>query len=44
MVVRALTSYAEVKEPPKERSEHDKTYVVLEDHLRPNCPVEEAGV
>jgi hypothetical protein len=39
-----LTSYAEEKEPPEEKSEYDETQVVLEDHLRPNCPVEEAGI
>jgi len=40
----ALTSHAIVKESPKHTSEHDETYMVLEDHLRPNCPVEEASV
>ena len=39
-----LTSYAEVEEPPKHEDEYDETYVVLEDHLRPDCPVEEPGV
>jgi len=39
-----LTSYAVVEESPKDRSKQDKTYVVLEDHLCPNCPVEEASV
>lgn len=39
-----LTSYTVVEESPEDRNEHDETYVVLEDHLCPNCPVEEAGV
>jgi len=39
-----LTSYAEVEESPKNGGEYDETYVVLEDHLRPSCPVEEPGV
>ena len=39
-----LTSYAVVEEPPKEDSEYCKTHMILEDHLRPNCPIEEASV
>ena len=39
-----LTSYAVVEKPQKERSKYDKARVVLEDHLGPDCPVEEAGV
>lgn len=39
-----LTFYAMVKEPPKDRNEYGETYVVLKDHLCPNCPVEEASV
>ena len=39
-----LTSYTEVEELPKEGSEYDKTHMVLEDHLCPNCPVEEASI
>jgi hypothetical protein len=41
---RILTFYAEGEEPPKEVNEYNETYVVLEDHLCPNRPVEEAGV
>ena len=40
----ALTSYAVVEEPPEEGSEYDETYMVLEDHLCPNCPIEETSV
>lgn len=39
-----LTSYAVVEEPPKEDGEYGETYMVLEDHLRSNCPIEEASV
>jgi hypothetical protein len=39
-----LTYYAVVEEPPKEDSEYDETRMVLQDHLRPNCPVKEARV
>ena len=42
--VEMLTSYAVVEEPPKEDSEYCKTHMILEDHLRPNCPIEEASV
>jgi hypothetical protein len=42
--VGMLTSYAMVKELPKENNKYDETRVVLEDQLCPNGPIEEASV
>lgn len=39
-----LTYYAVVEEPPKENTKYDETHMVLEDHLRSDCPIEEASV
>lgn len=44
MVGGSLTEYALVEEPPKDKSEYDETYVILEDHLCPDGPIEEPSI